>query len=124
MPKLAVFPKAQLDALTVTGEMTVREWIRLASTLDIDGLEFYYRFIEFADPRKWDEARRVARDHGLEIPMLCASPDFTHPDAGFRAKQIEEEKEAIDMAAALGAKFCRVLSGQRRPEVSREQGIR
>jgi sugar phosphate isomerase/epimerase len=28
------------------------------------------------------------------------------------------------MAAALGCSFCRVLSGQRRPEISREDGIR
>ena len=28
------------------------------------------------------------------------------------------------MAAALGASFCRVLSGQRRPELSKEEGIR
>ena len=124
MPKLAVFPKAQLDSLSVTGEMTVRQWIELASSLDIDGLEFYYKFIEFADPGKWSESRRIAQEHELEIPMLCASPDFTHPDAAFRQQQIDEEKRAIDMAAALGARFCRVLSGQRRPEVSREEGIR
>ena len=29
----------------------------------------------------------------------------------------------IDMTAELGGQYCRVLSGQRRPEVSREQGI-
>jgi sugar phosphate isomerase/epimerase len=104
--------------------MTVRQWIELASTLDIDGLEFYYRFIEFADSKMWSEARRIARDHDLEIPMLCASPDFTHPDGAFRQQQVEEEKRAIDMAAALGARFCRVLSGQRRPEVSRAEGVR
>jgi sugar phosphate isomerase/epimerase len=28
------------------------------------------------------------------------------------------------MCAGLGGRFCRVLSGQRRPEVSREQGLR
>ena len=28
------------------------------------------------------------------------------------------------MTAALGGQFCRVLSGQRRPEVSREDGLR
>ena len=124
MPKLAAFPKAQLDALAVTGEMTVRQWIEMASALDIDGLEFYYKFIEFADPKRWGESRKIAQDHGLEIPMLCASPDFTHLDPAFRRKQIDEEKQAIDMAAALGAKFCRVLSGQRRPEVSRAEGIK
>src|SRR5688572_9169204 len=56
--------------------------------------------------------------------MLCASPDFTHPGPAFRKKQIDEEKHSIDMAAALGASFCRVLSGQRRPELSKEDGIR
>jgi sugar phosphate isomerase/epimerase len=30
----------------------------------------------------------------------------------------------IEVTARLGGGFCRVLSGQRRPEVSREQGIR
>jgi sugar phosphate isomerase/epimerase len=34
------------------------------------------------------------------------------------------EKQWITMTAALGGKFCRVLSGQRRPEVSRADGIR
>jgi sugar phosphate isomerase/epimerase len=55
--------------------------------------------------------------------MLCASPDFTHPDPDFRRGQIEKEKRAIDLCAALGGKFCRVLSGQRRPEISREEGL-
>ena len=56
--------------------------------------------------------------------MICCSPDFTHPDPAFRIAQIEQEKRWIDMTAVLGGQFCRVLSGQRRPEVSREDGIR
>jgi sugar phosphate isomerase/epimerase len=60
----------------------------------------------------------------MTIPMLCCSPDFTHPDAAFRQAQIDLEKGWIDMSAALGAKFCRVLSGQRRPEVTRADGLR
>jgi sugar phosphate isomerase/epimerase len=56
--------------------------------------------------------------------MLCCSPDFTHPDAEYRRQQVEKEKGWIDMAAALGCRTCRVLSGQRRPELTREEGIR
>jgi sugar phosphate isomerase/epimerase len=56
--------------------------------------------------------------------MLCCSPDFTHPDPAFRAEQVDLEKGWIDMTVELGGKFCRVLSGQRRPEVSRADGIR
>jgi sugar phosphate isomerase/epimerase len=124
MPQLAAFPKAFMDPLCLTGEMSVRQWIELAATLDIDGLEFYSGFLEFQDPAHWAESRRIAADHGLDIPMLCCSPDFTHPDPAFRQKQLDLEKGWIDMAAALGGKFCRVLSGQRRPEVSREDGLR
>jgi len=54
---------------------------------------------------------------------MCCSPDFAHPDPAFRQKQIDLEKHWIDMTAALGGSFCRVLSGQRRPEVSLEQGL-
>jgi sugar phosphate isomerase/epimerase len=113
-----------MDPLCVTGEMPLRAWIELAATLDLDGLEFYSGFLERREPTQWPVARRMAADQGLPIPMLCCSPDFTHPDADFRRRQIDEEKGWIDMAAALGASYCRVLSGQRRPEVSREEGLR
>src|SRR5438874_4783397 len=123
MPQLAAFPKAWMDPLCKTGGMSLRQWIELAATLEIDGLEFYAGFLDLADERRWAEARSAAESLGLTIPMLCCSPDFTHPDADFRRRQVESEKQSINMAAALGAKFCRVLSGQRRPEVSRSDGL-
>lgn len=124
MPQLAVFPKAFMDQLCKTGQMSLREWIELGATLDVDGLEFYAGFLGLVDESNWKQAKKMAADHGLVIPMLCCSPDFTHPDPGFRQTQIDQEKRWIDMCATLGGKFCRVLSGQRRPEVSREDGIR
>jgi sugar phosphate isomerase/epimerase len=123
MPKLAVFPKAYMDPLCVDGSMTIRQWIDLAATLEIKGLEFYSGFLELADRRTWKQSRDIAADHGLLIPMLCCSPDFTHPDPGFRREQVDREKRWIDMTAELGGSYCRVLSGQRRPEVSREAGL-
>jgi sugar phosphate isomerase/epimerase len=123
MPKLAAFPKAFMDPLCVDGTMTIRQWIDLAATLEIDGLEFYTGFLELVDPMNWKTARRLATDRGLAIPMLCASPDFTHPEPAFRAAQIERQKYWIEMCAALGGQFCRVLTGQRRPEVSRTDGL-
>jgi len=123
MPKLAAFPKAYMDSLCVDGSMTIRQWIELAATLDVDGVEFYPGFLELADRAAWTESRKIAADHGLTIPMLCCSPDFTHPDAAFRDKQVELEKGWIDMAVELGGSYCRVLSGQRRPELSPEAGL-
>ena len=74
MPKLAAFPKAYMDQLCVDGTMTLREWIDLAATLDIDGLEFYTGLLDLQDRTRWAEARKATEDHGMTIPMLCAHP--------------------------------------------------
>jgi sugar phosphate isomerase/epimerase len=124
MPRLAAFPKAYMDPMVVDGSMTIRQWVDLAATLDIDGLEFYCGFLELKDRKMWSQSRRMVEDKGLTIPMLCCSPDFTHPDPKFRQRQIDLEKGWIDMTVELGGSFCRVLSGQRRPEVSRADGLR
>lgn len=123
MAKLAAFPKAWMDQLCIDGSMTLREWIKLSGELDLDGLEFYSGFLDLRDPRDWPVYRRMVEEQGRSIPMLCCSPDFTHPDKSFRQKQVDEEKRMIDMCAELGGSFCRVLSGQRRPQVSIEEGI-
>ena len=123
MPKLAAFPKAFMRPLCKDGTMTLREWVDLAAPLGLDGLEYYSGMLELADPARWAEARRTVEERGLVIPMLCCSPDFSHPDTEFRRQEIEKEKNWIRMAAALGAGFCRVLSGQRRPELTRERGV-
>jgi len=123
MPKLAAFPKAFMRALVKDGTMTLREWVDLAAPLGVDGLEYYSGFLELVDPARWPAARREVERRGMVIPMLCCSPDFSHPDVAFRAAEIEKEKNWIRMAATLGAGYCRVLSGQRRPELSRAQGI-
>ena len=103
--------------------MTVSEWIELAVKLDVDGLEWYAGFLEMADEANWPRFRRQVEDQGMVIPMLCCSPDFTHPDPVFRQQQIARQKRWIDMSQALGAGYCRVLSGQRRPELSLGQGV-
>jgi sugar phosphate isomerase/epimerase len=124
MPKLAAFPKAFMQALCKDGTMRVSEWIALASELDIDGLEWYAGFLEMADEANWPRFRKEVADRGKVIPMMCCSPDFTHPDAAFRAKEIAKQKRWIDMTHALGGSYCRVLSGQRRPELTMDEGVR
>ncbi len=123
MPKLAAFPKAYMQALCKDGTMRVSEWIALADTLEVDGLEWYAGFLEMADEGNWPRFRREVEGTGRTIPMMCCSPDFTHPDAAFREKEIAKQKRWIDMTHTLGGSYCRVLSGQRRPELSDEQGV-
>lgn len=123
MPKLAAFPKAFMHALCRDGTMKLSEWIELAVQLNIDGLEWYAGFTEMQDMSNWDKFRRQVESQGKVIPMMCCSPDFTHPDQHFRLNEIKKQKHWIDMTYALGGSFCRVLSGQRRPSLSTDEGI-
>jgi sugar phosphate isomerase/epimerase len=122
-PHLAAFPKAWMDDLTLTGKMSLRQWLDIAQSLGVDGVELYFDFLDLKDQRNWPLTKRMCDDRNLAMPMLCVSPDFTHPDPAFRQQQIDRQKRMIDMTATLGGQYCRVLSGQRRPEVSRQQGI-
>jgi sugar phosphate isomerase/epimerase len=124
MPKLSVFPKCYMDELCVTKMMTLFDWIDLAATLDVDGVEMYPGFFDSFEPDYLEKVKTHLKSKNLQAPMMCASPDFTQPDPAARRTEIEKEKHIIDITAQLGGGFCRVLSGQRREEVSRADGVR
>ncbi|MBL9127459.1 MAG: sugar phosphate isomerase/epimerase [Verrucomicrobiales bacterium] len=121
---LAAFPKCFLDALCVRRDMTVDQWIDLAMRFDVDGLEFYWGFLPLDQPGELERLGKRVEAQGRSIPMLCYSSDFTQPDATARQEEVARQRRAIEACAALGGHFCRVLSGQRRPGVSREDGLR
>ena len=121
-PKLAAFPKGFMDELCVHHTMTLFDWIEMAATLGVDGLEFYTGFIE-DEPSFLEKAKNALARHGLAMPMLCCSPDFTQPDPALLQKEIDREKRMIEITAFFGGRFCRVLSGQRRVGLSRADGV-
>jgi sugar phosphate isomerase/epimerase len=121
---LSAFPKCYMDQLCVTKSMTLFDWIELAATLDIDGIEVYPGFFESFELDYLERVKKCLAEHRLEAPMMCASPDFTMPDAEARHREVERQTRMIDVTAELGGSLCRVLSGQRRKNVSRTEGVR
>jgi sugar phosphate isomerase/epimerase len=121
--KISAFPKCYLEQIS-KGEMSVFEWIEMAKQLDADGLEMYEGFFTSLEPDYLDRIGEAIQAVGLAMPMLCCSPDFTVPDADRRRREVEREAEMIRVTRRLGGAgaVCRVLSGQRYPEVSWEQG--
>ncbi|PLR94676.1 sugar phosphate isomerase/epimerase family protein [Bacillus sp. T33-2] len=125
-PKIALFPKGYMDALS-NGEMSLFDWIKEAGELGSEGLELYPLFLKKTNEEYLQKIKDACLEYNLQIPMMCSSPDFTHPDPLYRAKEIAKMKKMIDVMAFLGPedfRSCRVLSGQDRPEISRENGIK
>lgn len=121
--KLAVFPKCYLDDLILHRSMTLFDWIEMAATLPyVEGLELYPPILESLDPGYLESVRRAIERQGLEMPMMCASPDFIRRDPSERETEVERYRSIIEVVALLGGHTCRVLSGQRLPGVGREEG--
>src|SRR5678809_1403579 len=121
-PRISVFPKFAFDQL-VAREMSFEQWIRDAAELGGEGIEHYDGFFPSLAAADVERVHRLIEQTGQVTSMICFSPDFTHPDAAERLRQVERQKAAIDLTVRLGAKHCRTLSGQRYPELSRADGI-
>jgi sugar phosphate isomerase/epimerase len=85
----------------------------------------YEGFLTSLDRAYLDSVGEAIHGAGFAMPMLCCSPDFTNPDADSRRRAIDREIAMVGVARRLGGPrtVCRVLSGQRYPDVAREQGL-
>jgi len=121
-PRISVFPKCYFDELC-RGDMDYVAWIRSAVALGGEGIEHYDGFFRSLRPADVDPTVAAMAETGQVSSMLCFSPDFTSDDASERARQVERQRAAIDLAVRLGTRFCRTLSGQAWPGLSRRDGI-
>ena len=124
-PRISAFPKCYLEEISSHDGMSVFDWIEQARELDADGLEMYEGFFTSLDNDYLDSVKEAIHQAGFVMPMLCCSPDFTHPDRDQRRRAVDREIKMIEVTHRLGGAgaVCRVLSGQRYPEVTRDQGI-
>ena len=121
-PRISLFPKCYFDELCA-GEMDYLQWLRDAAHLGGEGIEHYDGFLTPLGPDASRKVREVMDETGQVSSMLCFSPDFTHPDAAERARQVQRQRDAIDLCVDLGVRHCRTLSGQRLPDMSRADGV-
>lgn len=122
--KISAFPKCYIDDIAARHTMTLFEWIDMARTLGAEGLEMYDGFFESIDDVYIDKVGDALVRAGFAMPMLCNSPDFTNPSEDGRKRAIERSVELIRVTRRLGGprSACRVLSGQRYPQVTLAQG--
>jgi sugar phosphate isomerase/epimerase len=119
---LAAYPKCFLKAMVTERTMSLDDWLAMAGRLKVDGVEFHWGFTPRERGGRQQVRARLAAA-GLAAPMMCYAPDFIHRDARVRREQVEGQCRAIEATAELGGQFCRVLSGQWKPDVSRADGL-
>jgi len=122
IPRISAFPKCYLEDIAA-GRMGLLEWIDMSVALEPDGLELYSGWLDDTSAGALRRIRARADAHGLPLPMMCHSPDFTAPGSQAREAEIDRQVEMIRVTAALGGEYCRTLSGQRRPDLGVEKGV-
>jgi sugar phosphate isomerase/epimerase len=85
----------------------------------------YEGFFTSLDHGYIDSVGEAIASAGFAMPMLCCSPDFTHPDLAARMGAVERQAAMIRVTRRLGGEgtVCRVLSGQRYPGLSVSEGL-
>ncbi|MCE2490543.1 MAG: sugar phosphate isomerase/epimerase [Anaerolineae bacterium] len=123
--KLAAYPKAFEQQIAGDRSLSLFKWIEMARSLDADGLELYDGFLESYEPGYLDSVGDALEQAGFAMPMMCCSPNFTVPDDDERKRAVEKHVEIMRVTRRLGGPgaVCRVLSGQRYPDVDLSQGV-
>jgi sugar phosphate isomerase/epimerase len=120
--KLSCLP-VSFFADIIAGRMTVGEWARLGAETGLDGVDLSILFLPERTLEAAREVRRQVEAEGMRVVMITTYPDFTHPDAGQRQLELEQECQAVSLAAELGAGLIRVTAGQAHPETGLGDGI-
>jgi sugar phosphate isomerase/epimerase len=107
----------------IAGRMSLGEWARMGAELGLDAVDVSILFFDDRSAAALAHARREVEDEGMSLTMMSTYPDFTHPDPTRRAQELHVEREAVDVAAALGVRYVRAIAGQAHPETGREEGI-
>jgi sugar phosphate isomerase/epimerase len=126
----ATLPVVKLSCLPVSffqsildGQMSLGEWVAFAKEIGLDGTECSLAFVQPIGKATASEMRGLCDDAGIAVSMVTCHPDFTHPDPAERARNLDDMRRNVGIAVELGAPLVRVLSGQRHPGVSDDQGI-
>lgn len=120
--KLSCIPVTYFQDI-LQGGMRLEEWIDMAASFGLDGIDLAQAWIAALLPRDIRTLGNRIRDAGLEVCMVRCAPDFTHPERGRRRAEIDAMKKMLETAAVLDAPLVRITAGQAHPDTDREDGV-
>ena len=97
-------------------DMDIERFIQTAYELRLDTVDFHRRAFASTKPDYLHHIKMLCLKHGLPIGYLGVSSGFVGTTEALR-EQVARCKEAIDLAAFIGAPLIRVFGGHVPPEV-------
>lgn len=94
-----------------SGEMSLPSFLDLAAELQLDGVELTSYYFASTEDDFLFALKRQALRMGQTIAGVAVGNRFTLPEAAERAKQIQQVKDWLAVAAKLGAPYLRIFAG-------------
>jgi sugar phosphate isomerase/epimerase len=107
----------------LAGRMSVAQWAAMGQAAGLDAIDLSILFIPDRSPATAARLRQEIEHLGMRVAMVTSYPDFTHPDAAQRERELELAVNTVRVAQAIGAQLLRVTAGQAHPETSRADGV-
>ena len=120
--KLSCLPVSFFASLA-DGTMKLDEWFNMAASMGLRYVDVSSIHISVHTPVNLYNIKNALEKAGVELCMVCTYPDFSHPDAVQRERELAYLQNDIAAASQLGAKFVRILAGQRHENTSVKDGI-
>lgn len=120
--QLSCLPVSLFQALD-SGEMTIAQWAAYGRSLGLDAIDLMMVNLRAHTPKYLRQVREGLEQAGLGLAMITTYPDFTHPDAAQRERELDYLRRDIALAAQLGARFLRVTAGQAHPATGLREGV-
>jgi hydroxypyruvate isomerase len=104
------------------GTWNVVDFINFVGTTKAKGVELLDIFWKNQE-EELPLVESALKKYNLSVPCYAASNNFVSNDPEYREKQLQDVKDAIDMAVHFGAKVVRVFSGNVDENISFEDGM-
>ena len=85
--KLSCLPVSFFSDI-IEGRMSVFEWAEMGASLGLDAIDISILFTPDHTPQTLAQIRQDVASIGMRILMVTSYPDFTHPDAAQREREL------------------------------------
>ena len=120
--KLSCLPVSFFSEI-IDGRMSIGDWAKMGSEIGLDAIDLSILFVPDRSEIGLATIREQIETTGMSVAMITSYPDFTHPEASQRSKELELEIQVVEVPRKLGAKMVRVTAGQAHPQTGRGEGI-
>lgn len=121
VPTISWIPVRIFSAVLEEKTLTVEQWLHSARHFGLSAIELYHPFLKCLSLEK---TRALLDELDLRVSLVTCSPDISHPEPSIRQMELNNARQALNDAAALGASGIRCTTGQAHPGLEESEGLK